>query len=574
MLGYVKSFPEPDDKVRTSRAIMSGGGNAGNTSTAIARLGAPVALATCLGHDPNGDTLMAELQAENVNTDFVVRRPGSSSFAYIIVDTTANTRTCIHTPGTCGELVPADVMLCGAAALFSADERDANPPPVPQLNFPADDAPGSSDGDDGAFPWPGSSTPSGGCGGGAPPLPAPGPLPSRSMRLLHCDARATKAAACAAKEANKRGVPVSVDAEKPRLGLEDELLPCGDIIFTNSTFPFRVSNAEPPQTPSGEEPSYEAVAAAQVANIFGRYPRARLVISTLGERGAVASVRRGADLSGIASGALAEDLSVTEAKGEARACDLEDMDSDYDGGDGDSASTVRQSARQKLENGVITQEEFSKILEQSDEVLAAEEIAARGSAGSDLIADDDPAAAVPIKFQRLPSSWRRVVAAEPLPSNAAKPGSSMEGTTVRQRKPRLQFYDSMSVSAWPVEDTTGSGASQSSSPALPAVVVDTTGAGDAFIGGTLVGLTRGFKLEGALALGVFVASHKLRAHGARAGLPRVRAGEVPSCVLPAGSGSADDGAEVSVVLSTSRATSSHASSGNGNNKSAGSGMES
>ena len=35
-----------------------------------------------------------------------------------------------------------------------------------------------------------------------------------------------------------------------------------------------------------------------------------------------------------------------------------------------------------------------------------------------------------------------------------------------------------------------------------------------------------------MALGAYVAAHKLRAHGARAGLPRTFAGEVPEALLP------------------------------------------
>lgn len=51
-------------------------------------------------------------------------------------------------------------------------------------------------------------------------------------------------------------------------------------------------------------------------------------------------------------------------------------------------------------------------------------------------------------------------------------------------------------------------------------IVDTTGAGDAFIAGVIYGLVHGFSVPHTLNLASFVASQKLRAPGARAGLPR------------------------------------------------------
>lgn len=60
-------------------------------------------------------------------------------------------------------------------------------------------------------------------------------------------------------------------------------------------------------------------------------------------------------------------------------------------------------------------------------------------------------------------------------------------------------------------------------------VVDTTGAGDAFISGVIYGLLHGFSAARLLNLASFVASSKLRGPGARAGLPRREA--VPPLLL-------------------------------------------
>ena len=54
----------------------------------------------------------------------------------------------------------------------------------------------------------------------------------------------------------------------------------------------------------------------------------------------------------------------------------------------------------------------------------------------------------------------------------------------------------------------------------PSDVVDTTGAGDAFIGSLAFGLIEGLQLERTLALASWVAAHKCRLPGPRPGLPR------------------------------------------------------
>jgi len=57
--------------------------------------------------------------------------------------------------------------------------------------------------------------------------------------------------------------------------------------------------------------------------------------------------------------------------------------------------------------------------------------------------------------------------------------------------------------------------------ALPKeLVVDTTGAGDSFIGSVLYGLTTGMALDRVLQLGAVVAACKCTALGSRPGLPR------------------------------------------------------
>lgn len=56
----------------------------------------------------------------------------------------------------------------------------------------------------------------------------------------------------------------------------------------------------------------------------------------------------------------------------------------------------------------------------------------------------------------------------------------------------------------------------------PEEVVDTTGAGDAFIGGAIFGGLQGYNLVESLTIGSLVAREKLKQPGARTGLPSIQ----------------------------------------------------
>ena len=63
-----------------------GGGNCANALTAASRLGTDTYLVTKLGKDSIGDQIVSELEQDGVNTQFVLRENGLSSFGYMIVD--------------------------------------------------------------------------------------------------------------------------------------------------------------------------------------------------------------------------------------------------------------------------------------------------------------------------------------------------------------------------------------------------------------------------------------------------------------------------------------------------------
>ncbi|RZC72369.1 hypothetical protein C5167_035558 [Papaver somniferum] len=168
-LATVDAFPNPDDKIRSTSLKVQGGGNAGNALTCAARLGLNSRLISKLANDAQGRGIVEELEADGVDTShLVVSKDGNSPFTYIIVDNQRKTRTCIHTPGY-PPMVPHDMT---QSSLMSAL--------------------------DGA-------------------------------RIVYSDVRLHETALVVAQEASRRNIPILVDAEKKRDGL-DELLNLADYV--------------------------------------------------------------------------------------------------------------------------------------------------------------------------------------------------------------------------------------------------------------------------------------------------------------------------------------------------------
>ena len=184
----VPAYPIPDSKVRTTTYHEIGGGNAANTATAMARLTSAsfcasqnfrVRLCSKVGDDFIAKQVMDELQADGVDLSsplFCVGEPGTTTgFTTIIVSENDSTRTCLHTPGTCGELTLQDLQKVDMDTVF------------------------------------------------------------QEVMHLHSDARHTTVALALAKEARKRGISVSLDVEKDRkTEALDAFLEIATTIFTNA----------------------------------------------------------------------------------------------------------------------------------------------------------------------------------------------------------------------------------------------------------------------------------------------------------------------------------------------------
>ncbi|KAG2448408.1 hypothetical protein HYH02_006300 [Chlamydomonas schloesseri] len=405
-LASVAAYPRPDEKLRTEKLETQGGGNCANALTAAARLGLYPTLVTKIGGDGLGDGILSELHADGIDTTHVLRAAGHPSpFTYIIVDRQGGTRTCIHTPGA--PLEPGEM----TAALLE-----------------------------------------GALAGAA---------------LVYFDGRLTEAAVLLAREARRRGIPVLVEAERLRPGLE-LLLAEADYVVTSAHFP---------QDWTGEANLADAVLATAE-----RLPAARWVVTTMGTRGSVLLERPpAANGNGNGNG--------NGAGGALRHVALHDvMESELEPRLRALVAEVEAEAVCVAETGQVigaghtastdgyVQLKYSAPRDRAQEAAAAAAVAAERAAA--LNAD----------------SGRGAAYAAGNSSAGAASGAAGNGLVAR--------VTLATIATLPKE-----------------AVVDTTGAGDSFIGSILYGLCTGMSLPGCMRLGAVVAAAKCTQLGARPGLP-------------------------------------------------------
>ncbi|CAG7886841.1 unnamed protein product [Brassica rapa] len=201
-LATVDSYPKPDDKIRSTSLKVQGGGNAGNALTCAARLGLTSRLISKVANDSQGKGILEELESDGVDTSFlVVSKEGNTPFTYVIVDKQTQTRTCIHTPGY-PPMVPTDLP---QSTMLSALDRAS---------------------------------------------------------IAYFDVRLHETALVIAKEASRKKIPILVDAEKKRDGLDDLLQLADYVAWTEVS----------------------SIPCALVSMLL-RLPKLKFVIVTLGEEG-------------------------------------------------------------------------------------------------------------------------------------------------------------------------------------------------------------------------------------------------------------------------------------------------
>eukprot|EP00977_Amphora_coffeiformis_P001916 scaffold362_cov176-Amphora_coffeaeformis.AAC.42 len=187
----VPRYPAPEMKVLTTEYHVVGGGNASNVAHAAALLlqdHRRIQLCTKVGSDGMGQAVTEELECAGIDIHhdlFQVVPDTTTALTTVIVSASEHTRTCMHTPGTCGEWSLHEVQ--------RLDHHVSSQQPNTRR-----------------IDW-------------------------ENVCHFHSDARHTEAACFLARKAKQRNIPVSLDVEKDRGSMSlDELLELADIIFTNA----------------------------------------------------------------------------------------------------------------------------------------------------------------------------------------------------------------------------------------------------------------------------------------------------------------------------------------------------
>ncbi|TQD74332.1 hypothetical protein C1H46_040127 [Malus baccata] len=203
-LAAVPSYPKPDEKIRTTSLKVQGGGNTGNALTCAARLGLTTRVISKIANDTQGRAILEVLRDDGIDTSFlVVSEEGNSPFTYVIVDNETKTRTCIFTPGY-PLMMPDDL---SQSSLSSAL--------------------------DGA-------------------------------RIVYFDVRWPETALVVAQEAARKNIPILIDSERKREGLDDLI-----------TFADYAAWTEAASAPSA------------LVSMLLKLPKLKFVIVTLGEDGCI-----------------------------------------------------------------------------------------------------------------------------------------------------------------------------------------------------------------------------------------------------------------------------------------------
>lgn len=111
--------PRPGETLTGSAFRTFPGGKGANQAVAAARLGGQVTMVGCVGADPFGDALIANLQAAGVDTTCVGRSSEATGVALITVSA-AGENTIVLAPGANGAVSP-ETVLAHRDAIISAD---------------------------------------------------------------------------------------------------------------------------------------------------------------------------------------------------------------------------------------------------------------------------------------------------------------------------------------------------------------------------------------------------------------------------------------------------------------------
>lgn len=111
-LALVDRYPAADERVVASAIAYAGGGPAATAAVAAARQGHDVAFVGAVGDDPEGQQIIAGLQAEGVHTDgILVVEGGRSAASVVVVARESSTRAICNRPQPMVDLTARPVVM-------------------------------------------------------------------------------------------------------------------------------------------------------------------------------------------------------------------------------------------------------------------------------------------------------------------------------------------------------------------------------------------------------------------------------------------------------------------------------
>lgn len=109
MNAYVPRFLKPGETMHGNRFTTGYGGKGANQAVMAARLGAKVSFVGRVGDDLFGRDMRSNLEAEQIDTKYVITTPGVSSGVAVITVTDQGENTIIVIPGANGHVSAEDV---------------------------------------------------------------------------------------------------------------------------------------------------------------------------------------------------------------------------------------------------------------------------------------------------------------------------------------------------------------------------------------------------------------------------------------------------------------------------------
>ena len=111
-LMMVSTFPREDTKLQATQTMIQGGGPCATALVAASRLGVSAEYLGTMGDDAYGQFMLKDFKKYGVQTDKVIVKERCESFhSFVLLNTSASTRTCVWNRGTVPSPMPVEISL-------------------------------------------------------------------------------------------------------------------------------------------------------------------------------------------------------------------------------------------------------------------------------------------------------------------------------------------------------------------------------------------------------------------------------------------------------------------------------